>query len=69
MGSINKDQVQGRVKEAAGKVQEAVGKATHSTTQQAKGIAKKVGGAAQAGYGDLKQHLKDDAKDSQRKPG
>ena len=32
--SINKDQVEGRVKEAAGKVQEVAGKAVGSTTQQ-----------------------------------
>ena len=33
---INKDQVEGRVKEAAGKVEEAAGKATGSTGTQAK---------------------------------
>jgi uncharacterized protein YjbJ (UPF0337 family) len=66
---INKDQVEGRVKEAAGKVQEATGKAVGSTTQQAKGMANRVGGAAQAAYGDAKHDLKDNAKDSQHKHG
>jgi uncharacterized protein YjbJ (UPF0337 family) len=63
---INKDQVEGRVKEATGKVQESAGKALGSGTQQAKGLAKQVGGAAQAAYGDVKQNLKDGAKDAQR---
>jgi uncharacterized protein YjbJ (UPF0337 family) len=66
---INKDQVEGRVKEAAGKVQETAGKATGSRTQQAKGMAKKVGGAAQAGYGDVKEDLKESAKDQHHKQG
>ena len=46
--SINKDQVQGRIKEAAGKVQESTGKAMGSTGQQIKGNIKKNTGAAQA---------------------
>ena len=60
---INKDQFEGRVKEAAGKVQETAGKAVGSGTQQAKGMARKVGGAAQARYGDAKEDVKDIAKD------
>jgi uncharacterized protein YjbJ (UPF0337 family) len=65
--SINKDQVEGRVKEAAGKVQEVAGKAVGSTTQQVKGTANKVAGAAQAKYGDVKNDLKNDLKDSSSK--
>jgi uncharacterized protein YjbJ (UPF0337 family) len=57
--SINKDQVEGRVKEAAGKVQETGGKAVGSTTQRVKGNVNKNAGAAQAKYGDLKSHAKD----------
>ena len=63
---INKDQVEGRVKEATGKVQETAGKAVGSGTQQAKGMAKKVGGAAQAQYGDVKEDIKKDIKDSDK---
>jgi uncharacterized protein YjbJ (UPF0337 family) len=63
---INKDQVDGRVKEAAGKVQEVAGKAVGSATQQAKGLANQVGGATQAGFGDAKENLKETLKDSQR---
>ncbi|MEA3107025.1 MAG: hypothetical protein QOI88_1630 [Gammaproteobacteria bacterium] len=66
---INKDQVEGRVKEAAGKVQQATGKAVGSETQQAKGMARKVGGKAQAAYGDVKEDLKDSAKDDEHRHG
>jgi uncharacterized protein YjbJ (UPF0337 family) len=57
--SINKDQVEGRAKEAAGKVQEVAGKAVGSTNQQVKGNINKNVGAAQAKYGDVKSHVKD----------
>jgi len=66
---INKDQVEGRAKEAAGKIQEVAGKAVGSTTQQAKGMANKVAGQAQAAYGDVKENVKDAAKDGQQKQG
>jgi uncharacterized protein YjbJ (UPF0337 family) len=57
--SINKDQVEGRIKEAAGKVQEVAGKTVGSTTQQIKGAVNKGVGAAQAKYGDVKSDVKD----------
>jgi uncharacterized protein YjbJ (UPF0337 family) len=63
---INKDQVEGRVKEAAGKVQEVAGKAVGSTTQQVKGNVNKNVGAAQAKFGDVKSDVKDANKDSHR---
>jgi uncharacterized protein YjbJ (UPF0337 family) len=66
---INKDQVEGRVKEAVGKVQEAAGKAVNSQQQQAKGLAKEVAGAAQKTYGDAKEAVKNHMKDSQQKQG
>jgi uncharacterized protein YjbJ (UPF0337 family) len=59
---INKDQVEGRVKEAAGKVQEVAGKTVGSTTQQVKGAANKTAGAAQAKYGDIKNDLNKNSK-------
>jgi len=59
---INKDQVDGRVKEAAGKVQEVAGKATGSTMQQLKGKLKKTVGAVQADYGDAKERDKEEAR-------
>lgn len=63
---INKDQVKGRVKEAAGKIQEAAGKAVGNMTQEAKGRINKTLGVAQAKFGDLKEHMKDSQMDSQK---
>ena len=63
---INKDQIDGRMKEAAGKVQEVAGKATGSDTQELKGKVKKTIGAAQAEYGDAKERFKDDAREEAR---
>ena len=65
---INKDQVEGRAKEAAGKVQETAGKAVGSAGQQAKGLGKQAEGAVQAKYGDAKETIKDHAKDANRRP-
>jgi uncharacterized protein YjbJ (UPF0337 family) len=64
--SINKDQVEGRVKEAAGKVQEVAGKAVGNTTQQVKGAINNTAGAAQAKYGDVKSDLKDSQKQADK---
>jgi uncharacterized protein YjbJ (UPF0337 family) len=61
---INKDQVDGRVKEAAGKVQEVAGKTVGNTTQQVKGNINKNVGAAQAKFGDVRSRAEDSAKDS-----
>jgi uncharacterized protein YjbJ (UPF0337 family) len=63
---INKDQVEGRAKEAAGKVQEVAGKAVGSTTQQVKGVVNKAAGAAQAKYGDIKNDVNNMNKDSKK---
>jgi uncharacterized protein YjbJ (UPF0337 family) len=59
---INKDQVEGRAKEAAGKVQEVTGKTVGSATQEAKGVLNKTAGAAQAKLGDAKEAVKDASK-------
>jgi uncharacterized protein YjbJ (UPF0337 family) len=58
---INKDQVDGRVKEAAGKVQEVAGRVTGKPTQELKGKIKKNVGAAQAEFGDAKERYKESA--------
>jgi uncharacterized protein YjbJ (UPF0337 family) len=63
---INKDQVDGRVKEAAGKVQEVAGRTVGNPTQELKGKVKKTVGAAQAEYGDAKERVKDDIKREER---
>ena len=64
---MNKDQVKGRIKEAAGEVQEHVGKAIGSTEQQAKGHAREFAGKAQKNLGDAKETLKDAAKDTHKR--
>jgi uncharacterized protein YjbJ (UPF0337 family) len=61
---INKDQVDGRVKEASGKIQEEFGKLTGNKTQQVKGAINKTVGAGQAKLGDLAER----AKGTGRKP-
>ena len=49
---MNKEQVTGRVKEAAGEVQEHVGRATGNANQQAKGHAREMAGKAEKNLGD-----------------
>lgn len=61
---MNRDQVKGRVKDAAGKVQRKVGEATGSVTQQAKGLAKQIEGKVQKAVGDARN----EAERSARKP-
>ena len=63
---INKDQVEGRAKEAAGKVQQIAGKAVGSMTQQVKGNINKFVGAAQAKFGDLKRQVNNSNKDASK---
>jgi uncharacterized protein YjbJ (UPF0337 family) len=63
---INKDQIEGRAREAAGKVQESAGQMTGNRTAQAKGMLKKAAGAAQAGVGDLKEDLRQAEHDRDR---
>jgi uncharacterized protein YjbJ (UPF0337 family) len=61
---INKDQVEGRVKEVGGKVQEEFGKLTGNKTQQVKGAINKTVGAGQAKLGDVAER----SKEAERKP-
>lgn len=56
---MNKDQVQGTLKDVAGKVQQKAGELIDSPEQQARGIAKQVEGAAQKKVGDVKEALKE----------
>jgi uncharacterized protein YjbJ (UPF0337 family) len=55
---MNKDQVKGRLNEAAGKVKEVTGKAVGNKTVEEKGRAQKNIGKVQAGYGDVKNEIK-----------
>jgi uncharacterized protein YjbJ (UPF0337 family) len=63
---INKDQVDGRVKETAGKIQEVAGRVSGSPTQELKGKVKKAVGGVQAGFGDAKERVKDNSREDAR---
>jgi uncharacterized protein YjbJ (UPF0337 family) len=63
---INKDQVDGRVREATGKVQEVAGRVVGNPTQELKGKVKKNIGSAQAGLGDAKERFKSNVKDADK---
>jgi uncharacterized protein YjbJ (UPF0337 family) len=58
----NKDQTKGRVKEVTGKIKETVGKLVGNEQLESKGKAETILGKARADYGDVKQHVKDEAK-------
>jgi uncharacterized protein YjbJ (UPF0337 family) len=60
--STNKDQVEGRVKEAKGKIKEIAGKVVGNERLEAKGKVQKTLGKAQAKFGDVKQEIKDSKK-------
>jgi uncharacterized protein YjbJ (UPF0337 family) len=59
---MNKDQVKGRMKEAGGKVKEVTGKVTGNEALEAEGKVDQATGKVQAGYGDLKEDIKDEIK-------
>jgi uncharacterized protein YjbJ (UPF0337 family) len=62
--SMNKDQVEGRVKEVKGKIKEVAGNLVGNETMEAKGKIQKTVGEAQAKFGDVKKDLKDARKSS-----
>lgn len=55
---MNKDQVNGRIKEVIGNVKEVAGKFTDNKDLEVKGNIQKNIGKAQAEFGDLKNNLK-----------
>lgn len=59
---MNKDQTEGRVKQAEGKIKEIAGKLVGNEKLEAKGKVQRVLGKAQAKFGDVKQDVKDSAK-------
>jgi uncharacterized protein YjbJ (UPF0337 family) len=56
--SANKDQVQGRAREAEGKAKEVAGRMTGNGKLELKGSVQRAIGEAQARFGDIKQKLK-----------
>ena len=59
---MNKDKVEGAIKDVAGKAQQEIGKLTGNEKQQIKGIAKQGEGKIQKGVGEVKEAF-DDAAD------
>ena len=55
---MNKDQVEGSVKDAIGKAQKKTGAVVGSTEQEAKGLVKQAEGKLQKAAGDVKEALK-----------
>jgi len=60
---MNRDQVKGRVKEAAGKAKKAAGRAVGSSKLQAKGLMKEAGGKIQKNVGDIRERNREDTRD------
>ena len=57
---MNRDQIKGRVKEAAGTVQQAAGKLIDSPKQRAKGLLKRGVGKVQKAIGDARERNRED---------
>lgn len=60
---MNKDQVVGKIKDLAGEAQAGIGKAINSPAQVAKGHALEAEGEIQKKAGDVKEAVKDTAKE------
>lgn len=59
---MNKDQVEGSVKNVAGKAQQKMGEIVGNPKQQVKGVQKQIEGKAQKSAGDVKKVIKDAGK-------
>jgi uncharacterized protein YjbJ (UPF0337 family) len=55
---MNKDQIEGKLKNIGGKIQEEVGDLINSPEQEAKGLGKQAEGKVQEKVGDLKEAAK-----------
>jgi len=60
--SVNKDQTEGRVKEAKGVLKEVAGTLLGDEKLEAKGKVQRIVGKAQAKFGDVKQDVKEHSK-------
>lgn len=54
---MNKNQIKGRINEAKGKGKELAGKAVGNKRLKRQGKVEKLGGKAEAAYGDLKKEV------------
>ncbi|MGI2182241.1 CsbD family protein [Shewanella oncorhynchi] len=62
--TINKDQIEGSIKDAAGKVQQKIGEIVGNPKQQMKGVQKQIKGKTQKAIGNVKEAAKDAEKHS-----
>jgi uncharacterized protein YjbJ (UPF0337 family) len=60
---VDKDRIEGPVKEGAGKVEEAWGDATNDPETEAKGESRQAEGKVQEGWGRTKDAVRDVADD------
>jgi uncharacterized protein YjbJ (UPF0337 family) len=68
---MNKDRVEGKVKDVAGRVERQVGEWTGDPEKQVKGAAKQVEGKAQNAWGKVKdagEHAVNDSKSPAKPP-
>jgi uncharacterized protein YjbJ (UPF0337 family) len=65
---MNKNQIEGSIKNATGKLQQKVGEVTGDSNQQVKGAAKQVEGTVQKGVGDVQQAVRNSTKTVSSKP-
>ncbi|AVI67923.1 CsbD family protein [Shewanella sp. NKUCC05_KAH] len=61
---MNKDQIEGSIKDAAGKVQQKIGEIVGNPKQQMKGVQKQIKGKTQKAIGNVKEAAKDAEKHS-----
>jgi len=59
---MNKNQIEGSVKDVTGKIQQKVGEAAGNTNQQVKGVTKQIEGKVQKAVGDIEQAVDDSVK-------
>ena len=59
---MNKDQIEGTVRDIGGKIQEEAGKLVGSKKQQAKGLMNQVKGKLQHEVGNVKEAVEDASK-------
>lgn len=52
---MNKDQIEGSIKDAAGKVQQKIGEIVGNPKQQMKGVQKQIKGKTQKAIGNVKE--------------
>jgi uncharacterized protein YjbJ (UPF0337 family) len=64
---MDKDRIEGGLKEAGGKVKEAWGDATDDPGTEAEGKMDQAGGNLQQGWGEAKDDVRDAADDSDRR--